>query len=104
MYMRHQSALEGSSKVAAARRGCDEEPSTPDKPGSPLLDLGSVQRLASRLNERIASEEHVRSPASRRSLSASPLVSPFSHTPSVLSLSCPCLGACKSASSKLEAG
>ena len=56
-------------------RGEEEELGTPDKPGSPLPDPGSVQRLALRLNKRIASEERSRSPAPGLSLSPSPLVS-----------------------------
>ena len=48
----------------------------PRGPGSPLPDPGSVQRLALRLNERIASEERSRGTTPRRSLSPSPLVSP----------------------------
>ena len=65
------SLCSGAAKGAICR-GHEEEPGTPGKLGSPLPDLGSVQRLALRLNERIASEERSRSPSPRRSLSLSP--------------------------------
>ena len=61
-------------RIMEACRGEKEEAGTPAGPGSVLLDKGSVQRLASRLNERIAGEEQSGSPASRLSLSPSPLV------------------------------
>ena len=62
----------------------EEEPGTPVRPGSGLLDKGSVQRLASRLNERIASEEQSCSPTARLSVSPSPMVRPSYARPLVV--------------------
>ena len=70
--MLHSDAVE--MRIMGACRGDEEEAGTPSRPDSVLLDKGSVQRLASRLNEHIAGEAQSCSPTSRLSPSPSPLV------------------------------